>query len=88
LSEAAAVLAQSPAAIQLRYLQTLSELGGEHNSTIVFPLPLDLIRPLLGLEQAAPQSNAEPPASEPARLPPPADNTSLPTPQRQQGVTS
>jgi len=67
LSDAAAVLAQSPAAIQLRYLQTLSELGGENNSTIVFPLPLDLIKPLLGLEQSAPQ-RVEEPAGEPARL--------------------
>jgi len=47
LSEAAAVLSRTPAAIQLRYLQTLSEIGSEQNSTIVFPIPLDLIRPLL-----------------------------------------
>jgi regulator of protease activity HflC (stomatin/prohibitin superfamily) len=47
LSEAAAVLSRTPAAIQLRYLQTLSEIGSEQNSTIVFPIPLDLLRPLL-----------------------------------------
>jgi regulator of protease activity HflC (stomatin/prohibitin superfamily) len=47
LSEAAAVISTNPAAIQLRYLQTLSELGGEQSSTIVFPLPIDLIRPLM-----------------------------------------
>jgi regulator of protease activity HflC (stomatin/prohibitin superfamily) len=47
LSQAAGVLSQTPAAMQLRYLQTLSEIGGEGTSTIVFPLPLDLIRPLL-----------------------------------------
>jgi len=56
LSEAAGILAQSPAAIQLRYLQTLSELGSEHNSTIVFPLPIDLIRPLLNLEAESPRA--------------------------------
>jgi regulator of protease activity HflC (stomatin/prohibitin superfamily) len=67
LSEAAGVLAQNPTAIQLRYLQTLAELGGEHNSTIVFPLPIDLIRPLLGLAQTVPQE-AEEPAVDPARL--------------------
>lgn len=40
---AAAVIQQQPAAIQLRYLQTLVEIGSEHNTTIVFPLPIDLI---------------------------------------------
>ena len=87
LSEAAAVLAQNPAAIQLRYLQTLAELGGENNSTIVFPLPLDLIGPLLGIEQAAPQ-RAEQPASEPARLSAPTDGALLMAPQQPQGVTA
>src|SRR5262245_32225235 len=43
LSEAAAVLATQPAAIQLRYLQTLTEIGVEKNTTIVFPLPIDII---------------------------------------------
>jgi regulator of protease activity HflC (stomatin/prohibitin superfamily) len=83
LSEAAGVLAQNPAAIQLRYLQTLAELGGEHNSTIVFPLPIDLIRPLLGLAQAVPQE-AEEPAADPARLAAgPVDGALLAAPQHQ-----
>lgn len=43
LSMAAAVIQQQPAAIQLRYLQTLVEIGAEQNTTIVFPLPIDLI---------------------------------------------
>jgi len=43
LLEAAQILAQQPQAIQLRYLQTLTEIAGEKSSTIVFPLPLDLI---------------------------------------------
>jgi regulator of protease activity HflC (stomatin/prohibitin superfamily) len=47
LSEAAGVIAKQPAALQLRYLQTLGEIGAEQNSTIVFPLPIDLVRPLL-----------------------------------------
>jgi len=56
LSEAAGVLTENPAAIQLRYLQTLSEIGAEQNSTIVFPLPIDLIKPLLSAAEAvAPQ---------------------------------
>ena len=47
LAEAAAVISTQPAALQLRYLQTLSEIGGDQSSTIVFPLPIDLIKPLL-----------------------------------------
>src|SRR5271155_5199781 len=43
LAEAAGVLEKEPAAIQLRYLQTLTEIGVEKNTTIVFPLPIDLI---------------------------------------------
>jgi regulator of protease activity HflC (stomatin/prohibitin superfamily) len=47
LSHAALVLAEQPQAIQLRYLQTLTEIASEKSSTIVFPLPMDLIEPLL-----------------------------------------
>lgn len=43
LAEAAAVLSREPAAITLRYLQTLIEIGVEQNTTIVFPLPMDLL---------------------------------------------
>ena len=43
LAEAAAVLEKQPAAIQLRYLQTMTEIGVEKNTTIVFPLPVDII---------------------------------------------
>jgi regulator of protease activity HflC (stomatin/prohibitin superfamily) len=43
LAEAAAVMQKEPASIQLRYLQTLTEIGVEKNTTIVFPLPIDLI---------------------------------------------
>jgi regulator of protease activity HflC (stomatin/prohibitin superfamily) len=47
LMEAAQTLGKSPQAIQLRYLQTLVEVAGDKSSTIVFPLPMDLIEPLL-----------------------------------------
>jgi len=47
LADAADVISQNPATLQLRYLQTLLEVGDSQNSTIVFPLPLDLIKPLL-----------------------------------------
>jgi regulator of protease activity HflC (stomatin/prohibitin superfamily) len=48
LAQAAGVLAREPAAITLRYLQTLTEIGSEQNSTIVFPLPVDLTRMMGG----------------------------------------
>jgi regulator of protease activity HflC (stomatin/prohibitin superfamily) len=47
LVEAAAILSQQPQAIQLRFLETLTAVAGDKSSTIVFPLPLDLIEPLL-----------------------------------------
>ena len=47
LKQAARELAQEPQALQLRYLQTLIDVAGDRSSTIVFPLPLDLIKPLL-----------------------------------------
>jgi regulator of protease activity HflC (stomatin/prohibitin superfamily) len=47
LMEAAQTLVKSPQAIQLRYLQTLVEVAGDKTNTIVFPLPMDLIEPLL-----------------------------------------
>ncbi|MGZ4960558.1 MAG: slipin family protein [Methylomonas sp.] len=45
LSAAANILAEQPQAIQLRYLQTLTEIAGDKSSTIVFPLPIDLLKP-------------------------------------------
>ena len=45
LAEAAAVLARNPVSIQLRYLQTLTEVAGEKNSTMIFPIPIDLLEP-------------------------------------------
>ena len=52
LAQAAAVLSQQPSAITLRYLQTLTEIGSEQNSTIVFPLPIELLRFLGGPAKA------------------------------------
>ena len=47
LVEAAATLSQEPNAMQLRYMQTLTDIAGDKSSTIVFPLPMDLIEPLM-----------------------------------------
>ncbi len=51
LLNAAQILAKDPAAMQLRYLQTLTEVGGESNSTIIFPMPIDLIQPFMQIIQ-------------------------------------
>ena len=49
LVNAAQILSSIPAAMQLRYLQTLTEIGAEQNSTIIFPMPIDIIKPFLEL---------------------------------------
>src|SRR6478735_2452929 len=54
LTEAAVVMSENPIALQLRYLQTLLEIGSNNNSTIVFPAPIDIIRPFL-------ESHTQPP---------------------------
>jgi regulator of protease activity HflC (stomatin/prohibitin superfamily) len=46
LADASHILSLEPAALQLRYLQTLTEIATERNSTILFPLPMDLLKPL------------------------------------------
>jgi regulator of protease activity HflC (stomatin/prohibitin superfamily) len=53
LADAAQVISTEPAALQLRYLQTLTEIAAEKNSTIIFPLPMDLIEPLLSMKGRA-----------------------------------
>jgi regulator of protease activity HflC (stomatin/prohibitin superfamily) len=51
LAQAAEVIGSQPAALQLRYLQTLTEIAVEKNSTIIFPLPIDLITPMIEMMQ-------------------------------------
>src|SRR5262245_2737080 len=62
LAEAAQIIAVHPQALQLRFLQTLSEVATENNSTILFPLPIDLLTPFLRTNQPAVGSgeNGEP----------------------------
>ena len=55
LVTAASKLNEQPQALQLRYLQTLTDIAGERSSVIVFPLPLDLIAPLLHRPEASPR---------------------------------
>ncbi len=52
LAEAAETLSSQKQALQLRYLQTMKEVAGDRTNTIIFPLPLDLIKPLLDLGEA------------------------------------
>jgi regulator of protease activity HflC (stomatin/prohibitin superfamily) len=47
LADAADVISRNPAALQLRYLQTLVEIAAEKNSTTIFPIPIDTIAPFL-----------------------------------------
>jgi regulator of protease activity HflC (stomatin/prohibitin superfamily) len=69
LGNAARIIAESPGALQLRYLQTLSEIAEERNSTIIFPLPIDLITPFLStLSGGTPNSHT--PVHEPSVVPP------------------
>ena len=60
LSQAAELIGKHPVAIQLRYLQTLLEIGSEHNSTTIFPVPIELFRPFI--EATASASADRPPA--------------------------
>ena len=58
LKDAAGILAQQPQAIQLRYMETLTTIAGDRTSTIVFPLPIDLVTPLLGPKGGAGSGDA------------------------------
>ena len=51
--QAARTLAPEPSALQLRYLQTVTEIAAENNSTTIFPIPIDLFRPFLHMASRA-----------------------------------
>jgi regulator of protease activity HflC (stomatin/prohibitin superfamily) len=59
LTEAAAIISAHPEALQLRFLQTLAEVATENNSTILFPIPIDLLTPFLRRSQAAVTSGGD-----------------------------
>jgi regulator of protease activity HflC (stomatin/prohibitin superfamily) len=73
LAEAANVIRPNPVTLQLRYLQALSDISSNEAATIVFPLPLDLLKPLLERreepEQEEPPAEKERPAMEPGEPP-------------------
>jgi SPFH domain / Band 7 family len=80
LGDAADVIGRNPVTIQLRYMQTLREIGGNQNSTIVFPMPIDLMRPIVqaltggsgetAQDQADGAPGHDPDATDGAQLPP------------------
>jgi regulator of protease activity HflC (stomatin/prohibitin superfamily) len=74
LAQAAGVIGSQPAALQLRYLQTLTEVAVEKNSTIIFPLPMDLIGPLLGMARQGTEGREQP------QYAPPYTNGNAPVP--------
>jgi regulator of protease activity HflC (stomatin/prohibitin superfamily) len=51
LSDAAKVLSEQPSALTLRYLQTLREISGENNSTTIFPIPIDILKPFINMNE-------------------------------------
>jgi regulator of protease activity HflC (stomatin/prohibitin superfamily) len=73
LTDAADIISTNPASLQLRYLQTLLEIGSNQNTTVVFPLPMDVLEPFVGKGSAARAAGTERPArpAAPAPTPPP-----------------
>ncbi len=79
LTDAADIISTNPASLQLRYLQTLLEIGSTNNTTVVFPLPMDIIEPFLGRgDHKAGGSKAKPPAPPAPATPPPEIPDDLP----------
>jgi hypothetical protein len=79
LAQAANIIASQPSTLQLRYLQTLTEIAVEKNSTIIFPLPLDLLEPFLQTARHFKEATStEDGYREPA--PPPTRPVNIPAP--------
>ena len=73
LAEAAAIIGEHPIALQLRFLQTLSDVASENNSTTIFPVPIDLFTPFIrGMGQAQGTAPAPPQAPPSGQAKPPA----------------
>jgi regulator of protease activity HflC (stomatin/prohibitin superfamily) len=70
LTDAADIISTNPASLQLRYLQTLLEIGSNQNTTVVFPLPMDMLEPFIGRsDHAAGGSKAKAPSPPPPAQP-------------------
>merc|ERR1712183_662038 len=81
LRHAAEVIMDSPAALQLRYLQTLNSISAENNSTVIFPVPIDIMSHFMSSHNSsrAPDTNPYP-----TPLPPQPANIHMKPPQQQQ----
>ncbi|HWP38433.1 MAG TPA: slipin family protein [Gemmatimonadales bacterium] len=80
LAEAAGVIGTQPAALQLRYLQTLVEIATENSSTTIFPIPIDLLSPFLEMARAGAAAGKSLPASTGVPLPGGAPSAAAPAP--------
>jgi regulator of protease activity HflC (stomatin/prohibitin superfamily) len=69
LTDAADIISTNPASLQLRYLQTLLEIGSNQNTTVVFPLPMDVLEPFIG-KGSAERAKGTPRPAQPAPTPP------------------
>jgi len=78
LTDAADIISTNPASLQLRYLQTLLEIGSNQNTTIVFPLPMDVLEPFLGGMKT--EKKPAEPKTGPRPAPPPMPDVDEPDP--------
>jgi regulator of protease activity HflC (stomatin/prohibitin superfamily) len=80
LTDAADIISTNPASLQLRYLQTLLEIGSNQNTTVVFPLPIDMLEPFLDTVKPGGRSKPRPnqPAPPPPEPPPPPPESQPP----------
>jgi regulator of protease activity HflC (stomatin/prohibitin superfamily) len=81
LTDAADIISTNPASLQLRYLQTLLEIGSTQNTTVVFPLPMDVLEPFIGRgdhKTGGSKAKAPKPPAAPAPPPPPEPPADLP----------
>jgi regulator of protease activity HflC (stomatin/prohibitin superfamily) len=86
LAEAARVMSIHPAALQLRFLQTVTEIAAENNSTTLFPIPVDLFRPFIEGAARAASGGATPASADPALLAAPVANTTHVTKQESEAA--
>jgi regulator of protease activity HflC (stomatin/prohibitin superfamily) len=91
LAQAARMLASQPASLQLRYLQTVTEIAAENNSTTIFPVPIDLLSSFLkraddSIAAPTPEGAGLPPAVKPGVFAPPSAHGILPEIRLEPGV--
>src|SRR5438445_11797014 len=79
LTDAAGVIATQPSALQLRYLQTLTEIGVGRNTVIVLPVPIALVQQLIDLRERKPHGSAPPATTGPGASHRPARSPTAPS---------